>query len=143
MAHAEPSPRRATTRRRPGVPQQMHPAAVGTALILGIAVGAFAAYLARDGGPATFGQLWLALASGFGFAAICFTLTRAGHLMSRELRALLWGVLVGGTVGFLRSVGGFSNYRSVWIGIVIGLATILVTWYWWYTHERPSDTGEV
>ncbi|MCF3961827.1 hypothetical protein [Streptomyces fuscigenes] len=107
-------------------------------LLFGIAYGAYASYMARAGGAATFNQLWLALAAGVGFAVLMFLILKGQHAMKRELRAPVWGVFIGGSVGFLRALGDFSVWRSAGLGLAIGVGVTLVTYYWWYTHEEHS-----
>ncbi|WP_329456973.1 hypothetical protein [Streptomyces sp. NBC_01497] len=139
-AHAAPTPRRGSTSRRAMLQGQHSAIALRLPLVLGIGYGAYASFLARAGGPASFTQLWLALASGVAFAAVMYAIIFAQPTMSRELRAPLWGVFLGTSVGFLRGLADFSVYRSVGFGLVIGAAVTVVTYYWWYTREQRADT---
>jgi hypothetical protein len=139
-AHAAPTPRRASAGRRGMSPGGNSPPAVGVSLLFGIAYGAYASFMARAGGSASFGQLWLALASGVGFAVLMYLIVSNGHAMGRELRAAVWGVFIGGSVGFLRALGDFSVWRSAGLGLAIGASVAVVTYYWWYTHEERGNT---
>ncbi|WP_345647486.1 hypothetical protein [Streptomyces tremellae] len=140
-AHAAPTPRRASAGRGGMFHGGHSPLAMGIPLLMGIGYGAYAAFMARAGGPADYTQLWLAVASGIGFAALMYVILFTQRALSRELRAPLWGAFLGSAVGFLRGLGDFSIYRSAGFGLVIGAAVTVVLYYWWHTHEQPSDTS--
>ncbi|MFJ1749027.1 hypothetical protein ACIOJD_22685 [Streptomyces sp. NPDC088116] len=124
------APRTHTPPRRP--PSRL---AVAAPLFVGVAYGAYASFIARGGGPASFGQLALALISGVVMAALVFGLVRVQNSLMRELRAGAWGVLVGGSLGFLYSLTGHSVLLSSGIGLAIGAATVIATFYVYYTRE--------
>ncbi|MFC9652799.1 MULTISPECIES: hypothetical protein [unclassified Streptomyces] len=105
-------------------------------LLLGIAYGAYASYIARGGGPATYGQLALALISGALAALLVLGLVRVQPRLMNEVRAAAWGVLVGGGMGFLYSLTNHSVLLSSGIGLAIGAATVIVVFYRLYTR-RP------
>ncbi|MFJ2174139.1 hypothetical protein ACIOHE_14645 [Streptomyces sp. NPDC087851] len=115
--------------------RHISPLVLGVPLFLGIAYGAYAQAIARSGGPATWGQLALALISGAAFALLLFGLLRVEHSLPRELRAAAWGVLVGGSIGFLYSLTGHSVLLSSGIGLAIGAGTVIATFYRFYTRE--------
>ncbi|MGW6237385.1 hypothetical protein [Streptomyces sp. NPDC055094] len=104
-------------------------------LLLGIAYGVYASYIARGGGPATFGQLALALISGALAALLVFGLVRVQSRLMNEVRAAAWGVLVGGGMGFLYSLTNHSVLLSSGIGLAIGAATVIVVFYALYTRR--------
>ncbi|MER8068923.1 hypothetical protein ABTZ59_11600 [Streptomyces sp. NPDC094034] len=120
------------------------PRLVGNSLLLGVAYGAYASYIARGGGPATFGQLALALISGALAALLVFGLVRVQHGLMREVRAAAWGVLVGGGMGFLYSLANHSVLLSSGIGLAFGVATVIVVFYRLYTREprEPQERRE-
>lgn len=134
-AHAAPSARRAPAGRSPQAEGRPSPLLLGVPIMLGIGYGAFASFMARAGGAATFGQLWLALASGVAFAVVLAGLLRVQHLLRRELRAAAWGAFAGGAVGFVYSAAGPSVLRSSGIGLAIAVCTTLALFYLFYTHE--------
>ncbi|MFE3139208.1 hypothetical protein [Streptomyces scopuliridis] len=115
--------------------RRVSPRLVGNSLLLGIAYGAYASYIARGGGPATYGQLALALISGALVALLVFGLVVVQHRLMREVRAAAWGVLVGGGMGFLYSLTNHSVMLSSGIGLAIGAATVFVVFYALYTRE--------
>ena len=104
-------------------------------LFVGVAYGAYVSFIARGGGGASFGQLALALISGVVMAALVFGLVRVQNSLPRELRAGAWGVLVGGSLGFLYSLTGHSVLLSAGIGLAIGAGTVIATFYVYYTRE--------
>ncbi|MFE7566687.1 hypothetical protein ACFU76_06940 [Streptomyces sp. NPDC057539] len=118
---------------------------MGNSLLLGVAYGVYASFIARGGGPATFGQLALALISGALAALLVFGLVRVQHRLMREVRAAAWGVLVGGGMGFLYSLTNHSVLLSSGIGLAFGVATVIVVFYGLYTHEprEPRESREL
>lgn len=110
--------------------------AVAVPVLLGIAYGAYASFIARSGGPATYGQLALALISGVGMALLVFGLLRVAPALPRELRAAAWGVLVGGSIGFLYSLTDQSVLRSCAVGFFVAVGTIAATFYAFYMREQ-------
>ena len=116
--------------------RHVSPRAVGLPVLLGIIYGAYASALARSGGPASFGQLALALISGIGMALLIFGLLRVSPSLPRELRAGAWGVLVGGSIGFLYSLTDQSVLRSGAIGFFVAVGTIAATFYAFYMREQ-------
>ncbi|MCL7379404.1 hypothetical protein [Streptomyces sp. 35G-GA-8] len=120
---------------------RVSPRLVGNSLLLGVAYGAYASFIARGGGPATFGQLALALISGALAALLVFGLVRVQHRLMREVRAAAWGVLVGGGMGFLYSLTNHSVLLCSGIGLAFGAATVIVVFYGLYTRE-PRESPE-
>jgi hypothetical protein len=121
--------------RRHARPRHLSPLLMAVPLVVGISYGSYAAYLQRDGGPATFEQLWLALISGAGIAVLTLLLGRFQHALRRELRAGAYGALVGGALGFLYSLSESSPLRASGMGFGVGLATVLATYYMFYMRE--------
>jgi hypothetical protein len=107
----------------------------GVPLLFGTAYGIYTQFIARSGGAATFGQLGLALVSGAALTAAIYGLVRVQHTLMRELRAIAWGVLVGGALGFLYSLTETSVLRSSVYGLVFAVSTALVTFYVFYMRE--------
>ncbi|MFE2595558.1 hypothetical protein ACFXCZ_03475 [Streptomyces sp. NPDC059396] len=110
------------------------PHIVAIPLFLGILYGVYASYIARGGGPASYGQLALALISGALFALVLFALLRWQHRLMPELRAAAWGVLVGGSMGFMYSLTDHSVLLSSGIGLSFAVGTVIATFYAFYTH---------
>ncbi|MFD7897625.1 hypothetical protein [Streptomyces sp. NPDC059743] len=113
----------------------LSPPSLGIPLLLGTIYGAYAAYIARGGGPATYGQLALALISGALLALLIIGLLRFQHSLMRELRAAAWGTLVGCAMGFLYSLTGHSVLLSSGIGLALAVGTVIITFYAFYMHE--------
>ncbi|MFI5758683.1 hypothetical protein [Streptomyces sp. NPDC051569] len=137
-AHAAvPTRQRTASSRRQTSPggRRVSPAAVGVPLVLGIAYGSYAQFIARSGGAASYGQLALALISGAAMALLIFGLHRFQHVLPREPRAAAWGVLVGGSIGFLYSLTGHSVLLSAAIGLGLGVGTVLSVFYVLHTRE--------
>ncbi|THA60497.1 hypothetical protein E6P78_26850 [Streptomyces sp. A0958] len=102
---------------------------------LGVILGCYATAIVRGGGVLTGPRLALGLVSGAVLAALCFGLGRIQNRLPRELRAAAYGVLAGGSIGFLYSLSGASILAASGIGLVIGLSTLLAAFYYFYTRE--------
>lgn len=128
-----PTRRRAHAR----TPARRKPTALSwaTPLALGVIVGFWAFFIKRDGAATTGGQIWLGVVSGVVFAALCYALVRIRWSLPRELRAGAFGVLTGGTIGFLSSLNGKSVLTSSVIGLVLAAGMAATMFYVYYTRE--------
>ncbi|GAA1419557.1 hypothetical protein GCM10009601_16590 [Streptomyces thermospinosisporus] len=139
MAHAAPRPR--TTGRRPtGTPdlfsERTHAMArIGTAVVLGLIFGFWAAANARYGGPVTGWNLLLGFVSAAAFIVVYLALLAIGPRLPRELHAAAWGAFTGCAVGFLVSQSHASILRSTWLGLISGAGLGLLLFYVYYSRE--------
>lgn len=122
------------------VPARRHLSTHGWALpaTLGIAYGLYAPVIVRDGGPLTWGQLWLGLISAVVLAVSVYGLRRYGRRLRRELRAVAWAALAGIAIGFLYSLSGASVYSSSLLGLIVAAAMGSAAYYLFYTHEDAA-----
>ncbi|MFH8881788.1 hypothetical protein [Streptomyces californicus] len=104
-------------------------------LVLGVIYGFYAAFIRRDGGPSTGGQVLLGLVSGGALAALCFALGRIQHSLPRELRAAAYGALTASAIGFLVSLTDTSVLRSTVLGLAVGAGVLCVSYYAFYARE--------
>ncbi|MEI7033894.1 hypothetical protein [Streptomyces pratensis] len=111
------------------------PLAWALPLALGVIYGFYAAFIRRDGGPSTGGQVLLGLVSGAALAALCFTLGRIQRSLPRELRAVAYGALTACALGFLVSLTDTSVLRSAALGLVVGAGVCCAAFYLFYTRE--------
>ncbi|WP_222316463.1 hypothetical protein [Streptomyces cavourensis] len=116
-------------------PRSLSPYAVGVPLALGIVYGFYAAFIRRDGGPSTGGQVVLGLVSGAALAALCFALGRIQRDLRHGLRAVAYGALTACAIGFLVSLTDTSVLRSAGLGLVVGAGVFLATFYLFYSRE--------
>ncbi|MGA5063517.1 hypothetical protein ACPB9E_06980 [Streptomyces exfoliatus] len=110
----------------------------GLPVIFGVLYGLYAATVARHGGPATLGQLWLGLISAVVLAGGIYLLRRHGHVLPRELRAAAWGTLTGVAVGFLFSLSDASVLSSSGLGLAFAVVAGAAAYYLFYTHEDAA-----
>lgn len=107
-----------------------------TPLVLGVIFGFYAAFIRREGGPSTGGQVVLGVVSGVVLAALCFALGRLQHVLQPELRAAAYGALTGCAIGFLVSMNGSSVLRSAGIGVAVAAGALVCAFYYFYTREN-------
>ncbi|MBD0708984.1 MULTISPECIES: hypothetical protein [unclassified Streptomyces] len=103
--------------------------------VVGVFYGLYATTVARHGGPATLGQLWLGLLSAALLAGGIHALRRYGRAFHREARSAAWGVLTGVAVGFLYSLSGASVFSSSGLGLAFAGLAGVGAYYLFYTHE--------
>lgn len=104
-------------------------------LILGVIYGFYAAFIRRDGGPSTGGQVALGFAAGVAFAVLCYALARFEYAIPREARAAAYGALTACAIGFLVSLTDTSVLRSAILGLAVGIPVALATYYFFYSRE--------
>ncbi|MFJ9622731.1 hypothetical protein [Streptomyces sp. NPDC101181] len=104
-------------------------------LVLGVIYGFYAAFIRRDGGPSTGGQVLLGLVSGAALAALCFALGRTQRSLPLVLRAVAYGALTASAIGFLVSLTDTSVLRSAGLGLAVGAGVLVVTFYTLYSRE--------
>ncbi|WUC94683.1 hypothetical protein OG710_14340 [Streptomyces sp. NBC_00525] len=102
---------------------------------LGLILGCYATAIVRGGGVLTGTRLALGLVSGAVLAVLCFGLGRIQNRLPRELRAAAYGVLTGGSIGFLYSLSGASILAASVVGLFLGIGGLLTAYYYFYTHE--------
>lgn len=135
--HARPSrfqgrlPGRSSGRGRRRIP--LHTVAVPVGL--GILYGIWAPFIQRHGSPLNALQITLGVVSGLAVAVLVFVLMRLPKTITPELRALAFGVVAGVSVGFLHSLTYASVLRSSGIGMVVGAAATIATFYYFHTRE--------
>ena len=120
-----------------GAPARRHGYLRAMPVVLGVAFGIYAMVLKRfeDGGVFTAGQFFLGLVSAVVFGALAYGIGRIQHGLRREQRAMAYGALTAAGVGFLTSLSDGSVLRSAGIGVAVGAAVGLVTFYALYVHE--------
>lgn len=119
------------------VPTRHHHGSLGWTLpiALGVIYGFYVAFIERDGGPVTGGNVVLGVVSGAVFAALAFALGRVQYTLPREVRALAYGAVFAAAVGFLVSLGGSSVLRAAGLGVAAGVLPGVVSFYIFYTRE--------
>ncbi|WP_326698540.1 hypothetical protein OG909_15120 [Streptomyces sp. NBC_01754] len=131
-----------TTLTRPGRARARTPArhphrAIGWVLplVLGVIVGFWAFFIHRDGGATTGGLIWLGVASGVGFAALCFVLGRVQGRLPVEARAAAYGAVTAIVIGYLFSLHNHSVLSSTVLGLGVGAGVTVYAFYLFYTRE--------
>ncbi|MEV0775044.1 hypothetical protein [Streptomyces sp. NPDC050428] len=102
---------------------------------LGILYGIWAPFIQRHGTPLNALQITLGVVSGLALAVLVFILMRLPTTMTTELRAAAFGVVAGVSVGFLHSLTYASVLRSSGIGLTVGGAAAIATFYFFHTRE--------
>lgn len=148
MAHA--APRSGVVARRPRTPdvfsERTHKAArLGTAVVLGLIFGFWAAANQRYGGPVTGWNLLFGWLSALVFTVVFLALQAVGPRLPRELHAAALGAFTGTAVGLLVAQSFESVLRSAAVGLVTGAGAFALLFYLYYSREdaqgRRTDYG--
>ncbi|PZT72763.1 MULTISPECIES: hypothetical protein [unclassified Streptomyces] len=134
-ASAQARGRHASPRNRPGTTRHHPVMSWAVPATLGLILGCYATAIVRGGGVLTGTRLALGLVSGAVLAVLCFGLGRIQDRLPRELRAAAYGVLTGGSIGFLYSLSGASILAASMLGVFLGIGGLLTAYYYFYTHE--------
>ncbi|MET8324884.1 hypothetical protein [Streptomyces sp. NPDC005181] len=102
---------------------------------LGVILGWWATSIVRGGGVLTGTQLALGLISGAVLAALCYALGRAQKRLPVEAKAVAYGTLFGGSVGFLYSLSDKSVLAASVLGLVTGAAMLVCAFYAFYVTQ--------
>ncbi|MFJ1928627.1 MULTISPECIES: hypothetical protein [unclassified Streptomyces] len=102
---------------------------------LGVVLGWYATSIVRGGGVLTGGQLALGLISGAVLAVLCFGLGRVQKRLPVGLAATAYGVLFGGSIGFLYSLSGKSVLAASVLGLLTGAGMLAAAYYAFYTRR--------
>ncbi|MFB7308850.1 hypothetical protein [Streptomyces sp. NPDC056192] len=132
MATHASMPRRATRART------KHPSTLSWAMpvTLGVILGWWATSIVRGGGVLTGTQLALGLVSGAVLAALCYALGRAQKRLPVEAKAIAYGTLFGGSVGFLYSLSDKTTVLAATIlGLVTGAGMLVCAFYAFYVTK--------
>lgn len=109
---------------------------IAVPVTLGILYGVWAPFIQRHGSPLNALQITLGVVSGLVLAILVFLLMRLPTTLEPELRAVAFGVVAGVSVGFLHSLTYASVLRSSGIGLTVGGAAAIATFYFFHTREK-------
>lgn len=109
---------------------------IAVPVTLGILYGVWAPFIQRHGNPLNALQITLGVVSGLVLAGLVFTLMRLPTTIEPELRGVAFGVVAGVSVGFLHSLTYASVLRSSGIGLTVGGAVAIATFYFFHTREK-------
>jgi hypothetical protein len=114
------------------------PSTVGWAVpvTLGVIGGWWATSIVRGGGVLTGTQLALGLISGAVLAALCYGLGRVQKRLPTVTKATAYGVLFGGSVGFLYSLSDKSVLASTVLALVTGAGMWVCAFYAFHVTEE-------
>ncbi|MEU5160132.1 hypothetical protein AB0G74_11055 [Streptomyces sp. NPDC020875] len=104
-------------------------------LFLGAFFGFYAGFLRRTGTAVSWWDVLFGVVAGVVFAGLVYGLGRIQGAMIQEVRAISYGALAGAAVGFLHSLTGDSVLNSTGIGLAVGLATGVASFYVFHTRE--------
>ncbi|WP_208884097.1 hypothetical protein [Streptomyces armeniacus] len=103
-------------------------------LLIGIAYGAYAWFLARDERFTTEATV-TGLVAGAAAAVVAFALGRLRRPLVAEVRAAAYGAAFGCAIGYLSSLTGPSILWSSVLGLGIAAGVTPVVFYHLHTHE--------
>ncbi|WP_433546584.1 hypothetical protein ACQPZG_16920 [Streptomyces sp. CA-294286] len=106
-------------------------------LLLGLVYGGYAAFMARGTGPLTGANVLFGAVCGLVLAAVAYGVGRIGKGLAAGPRALSYAVVLGAAMGFLHSLADGSVLSSVALGLALGAAMLVATYYALSTRPVP------
>lgn len=113
------------------------PANVAIPALTGMAFGAYAGFLDRDGGAATHSAIILGVVGAAVAGVLAYAVGRVQAALPRELVASLYGALFGSATGYLNSLCGANTWlKAGFIGFFLGAGMFLVVNYMLLYHRE-------
>ncbi|TMU92841.1 hypothetical protein [Streptomyces sp. DASNCL29] len=127
--------------RHPRLPLRLHPSASwGVPAVLAVLYGGWVMFVTHNQGSTIPTATVFGVVSAAVVGALCYALGRMTPGLMPEIRAVLYGTVLGCALGFLHSVSGGSVYRSAGIGLGAGLAMVGVSFYVFHVRaEHPRE----
>ncbi|MFI0780380.1 hypothetical protein [Streptomyces sp. NPDC021212] len=125
-------------RHRPHLPTaRLHPAASWVVPVaLGVLTGGYAMFIDHNQGATLPSAALLGLVVAVVVGAVCYAVGRFQGLMLPEVRAGLYGVLLGCVIGFLYCLSGAAVGRASGVGLGVALSMAAVSFY--VIHARSD-----
>ncbi|MGA6158159.1 hypothetical protein ACPEIC_32960 [Stenotrophomonas sp. NPDC087984] len=115
----------------------VHPSASwGIPVVLAVLFGGWVMFVDHNQGSTIPASAVLGVVSAVVVGALCYALGRLTPVLMPEIRAVLYGTLLGCALGFLHAVSGGSVYRSAGIGLGAGLAMTGIAFYIFHVREE-------
>ncbi|MET7764876.1 hypothetical protein ABZS71_23725 [Streptomyces sp. NPDC005393] len=109
---------------------RLHPSASWVVpLTLGIFFGGYAIFIDHNQGSTLLAAGLLGLVAAVVVGAVCYGVGRVQSGLMPEVRATLYGTVLGSAIGFLYSLSGASVYRASAMGLGVGLAMTAMSFY--------------
>ncbi|MFC8914199.1 hypothetical protein ACGF5F_18255 [Streptomyces sp. NPDC047821] len=125
--------------RRPGeraTRPHVHRSSLIVLAVCAVLYGLYAEVVVRHGdGPFTGGQAVLAVVSMVVFGALWYAYLLVRRALPREARAAAFGLLFGGSIGFLYGLSGNSVLTVAVVSLILAVSSGLAAFYVFYTHE--------
>ncbi|MBI0300851.1 hypothetical protein JBE04_42010 [Streptomyces sp. PRKS01-29] len=127
--------------RHPRLPRSLRPSASwGVPAVLAVLFGGWVMFVAHNQGSTIPTAAVFGVVSAAVLGALCFALGRMTPGLMPEIRAALYGAVLGCALGFLHSVSGGSVYRSAGIGLGAGVMMLAISFYVFHVRaERPRE----
>ncbi|MER7877142.1 hypothetical protein ABTY63_26855 [Streptomyces solisilvae] len=127
--------------RHPRLHLPPHPSASwGVPVVLAVLYGGWVMFVAHNQGSTIPASAVYGVVSAVVVGVLSYAFGRLTPGLMPEIRAILYGALLGCAMGFLHSVSGGSVYRSAGIGLGMGVAMAAVSFYVFHIREeRPPE----
>ncbi|WP_039937930.1 hypothetical protein [Streptomyces himastatinicus] len=121
--------------RLPAVP--LHPAASWVVpVVLGVLTGGYAMFIAHNQGSTLPFAALLGVVAAVVVGAVCYLIGQVQGRLLPEVRAGLYGALLGCVIGFLYCLSGAAVGRATGVGLGVALSMAAVSFY--IIHARSD-----
>ncbi|GAA2445897.1 hypothetical protein [Streptomyces glaucus] len=110
--------------------------------VIGLAYGCWAATNRRSGAPVTGWNLLFGFATAVAFMVLYIAVRAVARRLKRELRALLWSVFAGASIGFLCSQASVSVLETAAVSLAVAAGLFLMLIYHYYTRKGEAENQE-
>ncbi|WP_063735356.1 hypothetical protein [Streptomyces sp. RTd22] len=125
-------------RRRPHLPAvPLHPTASWVVpVVLGVLTGGYAMFIAHNQGSTLPFAALLGVVAAVVVGAVCYLIGQVQGRLLPEVRAGLYGALLGCVIGFLYCLSGAAVGRATGVGLGVALSMAAVSFY--IIHARSD-----
>ncbi|MFI0814896.1 hypothetical protein ACH4TX_05775 [Streptomyces sp. NPDC021098] len=104
-------------------------------VVLGVLSGGYAIFIGRNQGMTLPSATLLGVAAAIVVGAACYLVGRFQGRLLPEVRAGLYGTLLGCVIGFLYCLSGAAVGRATGVGLGVALSTAAVSFYVFHAHS--------
>lgn len=112
-------------------------------VVLGLCYGAWVGWVEYNDGVDLFrAQMHGLVAAGI-LMALCFAVAAVQHAVINELKAVMYGAVFGGVMGYGYDITGSTTLKASLMGLMFGVIMAVVSFYLFHTHTPARSASDV